>query len=136
MQTAIPSFVGFARAPWNKGRLIGQKRPLRPKDVWAIRVRLQLEQRRRDLALFNLAIDSKLWGCDLVRLRVSDVCVGDRVQDRATIIQQKTGRPVQFEITEHTRAAIRDWLANTAQGTANTSFRAAFMSSRTSRHRR
>jgi hypothetical protein len=78
MRTVIPSFVGFARAPWEKGRLIGQKRPPRPKEVWAIRVRLQLEQRRRDLALFNLAIDSKLRGGDLVRLRVSDVCVGDR----------------------------------------------------------
>jgi hypothetical protein len=93
MHTAIPSFVGFAKTPWNKGRLIGQKRPLRPKEVWAIRVRLQLEQRRRDLALFNLAIDSKLRGCDLVRLRVSDVCVGARVQDRAMITQRKTGRP-------------------------------------------
>jgi hypothetical protein len=79
MHTAIPSYVGSAKAPWNKGRLIGQKRPLRPKEVWAIRVRLQLEQRRRDLALFNLAIDSKLRGCDLVQLRVRDVCVGDRV---------------------------------------------------------
>jgi integrase len=116
MHTAIPSFIGFLKAPWNKGRLIGQKRPLRPREVWAIRVRLQLEQRRRDLALFNLAIDSKLRGCDLVRLRVSDVCVGDRVQDRARVIQQKTGRPVQFEITEQTRAAIRDWLANAAAG--------------------
>ena len=116
MHTSIPSFVGFAKAPWNKGRLIGQKRPLRPREVWAIRVRLQLEQRRRDLALFNLAIDSKLRGCDLVRLRVSDVCVGGRVQDRATVIQRKTGRPVQFEITEQTRAAIRDWLANTVPG--------------------
>src|SRR5215813_7927756 len=116
MHTAIPSFVGSAEAPWNKGRLIGQKRPLRPKEVWAIRVRLQLERRRRDLALFNLAIDSKLRGCDLVRFRVSDVCVGDRVQDRATVIQQKTGRPVQFEITEQTQAAICDWLANTDSG--------------------
>ena len=70
------------RTPWNKGRLIGQKRPLKPKEVWAIRVRLQLEQRRRDLALFNLAIDSKLRGCDLVRLQVNDVCVGDRVPGR------------------------------------------------------
>jgi integrase len=116
MHTAIPSFVGFAKAPWNKGRLIGQKRPLRPKEVWAIRVRLPLEQRRRDLALFNLAIDSKLRGCDLVRLRVSDVCVAGRVQDRTTVIQQKTGTPVQFEITEQTRAAIRDWLADAAPG--------------------
>jgi hypothetical protein len=64
--------VSSHRAPWNKGRLIGQKRPLKPKEVWAIRVRLQLEERRRDLALFNLALDSKLRGCDLVRLQVSD----------------------------------------------------------------
>jgi len=126
MHTAIPSFVGSAEAPWNKGRLIGQKRPLRPKEVWAIRIRLQLEQRRRDLALFNLAIDSKLRGCDLVRLRVSDVCVGDRVQDRATVIQQKTGRPVQFEITEQTRAAIRDWLANAAIGNSHYLFLSRF----------
>jgi integrase len=104
--------VSSHRAPWNKGRLIGQKRPLKPKEVWAIRVRLQLEERRRDLALFNLALDSKLRGCDLVRLQVNDVCVGGRVRDRATVIQRKTGRPVQFEITEQTRAAIRDWVAN------------------------
>jgi integrase len=96
--------------PWNKGRLTGQKRPLKPKDVWAIRVRLQLGHRARDLALFNLAIDSKLRGCDLVRLQVDDVCAGGRVRDRATVIQKKTGRPVQFEITEQTRSSIRDWL--------------------------
>jgi integrase len=96
--------------PWNKGRLTGQKRPLKPKDVWAIRVRLQLQHRARDLALFNLAIDSKLRGCDLVRLQIDDVCAGGRVRDRANIIQKKTGRPVQFEITEQTRAAIRAWL--------------------------
>ncbi len=112
MRASIPSLVGFAKAPWNKGRLTGQKRPLKPKEVWSIRVRLQLERRRRDLALFNLAIDSKLRGCDLVRLRVSDVCVGGRAQERATVIQRKTGRPVQFEITEQTRAAIHDWLAS------------------------
>jgi site-specific recombinase XerC len=99
------------RHPWNKGHLIGQKRPLKPKDVWTIRVRLQLEQRKRDLALFNLAIDSKLCGCDLVGLRIDDVCVGGRVRDRATITQKKTSRPVQFELTEQTRAAILDWLA-------------------------
>src|SRR5882724_3044007 len=69
--------------PWNKGRLIGQKRPLKPRDVWTIRVRLQLEGRKRHLALFNLAIDSKLRGCDLVRLQTDDVCVGGRVRDRA-----------------------------------------------------
>ena len=85
--------------PWNKGRLTGQKRPLKPKDVWAIRVRLQLEHRARDPALFNLAIDSKLRGCDLVRLQVDDVCAGDRVRDRTTVIQKKTGRPVQSKAT-------------------------------------
>ena len=101
-------------ALWNKGRLTGQKRPLKPKDVWAIRVRLQLQHRRRDLALFNLAIDSKLRGCDLVRLQVNDVCVGGQVRDRTTVIQKKTDRPVQFEITEQTRASIRDWLPSVA----------------------
>ena len=100
------------RDPWNKGRLIGQKRPLKPRDVWSIRVRLQGERRARNLALFNLAIDSKLRGCDLVRLQVEDVSVGGRVRDRATIVQKKTGRPVQFEITEQTRAAIQAWLAD------------------------
>jgi integrase len=99
------------REPWNKGRLIGQKRPLKPKDVWTIRVRLQLEGRKRDLAMFNLAVDSKLRGCDLVRLKIDDVSTGARVRDRATVIQKKTSRPVQFEITEQTRAAIGEWLA-------------------------
>ena len=99
------------RAPWNRGRLIGQKRPLKPKDVWTIRVRLQIEGRRRDLAMFNLAIDSKLRGCDLVRLRIDDVFAGGGVRDRATVIQKKTGRPVQFEVTEQTRAAVGEWLA-------------------------
>ena len=118
--------ISSHRAPWNKGRLIGQKRPLRPKEVWAIRVRLQLEERRRDLALFNLALDSKLKGCDLVRLQVNDVCVGGRVRDRATVIQRKTGRPVQFEITEQTRAAIRDWVANSVPGNGQYLFPSRF----------
>jgi len=118
--------VSSHRAPWNKGRLIGQKRPLKPKEVWAMRVRLQLEERRRDLALFNLALDSKLRGCDLVRLQVNDVCVGGRVRDRATVIQRKTGRPVQFEITEQTRAAIRDWVANSVPGNGQYLFPSRF----------
>jgi len=118
--------VSSHRAPLNKGRLIGQKRPLKPKEVWAIRVRLQLEERRRDLALFNLALDSKLRGCDLVRLQVNDVCVGGRVRDRATVIQRKTGRPVQFEITEQTRAAIRDWVANSVPGNGQYLFPSRF----------
>ena len=99
------------QAPRNKGRLVGQKRPLKPKEVWNIRARLQIEARRRDLAMFNLAIDSKLRGCDLVRLKIDDLCVGGRLRDRATIIQKKTGRPVQFELTEQTRASVEDWLA-------------------------
>jgi integrase len=112
--------------PWNKARLTGQKRPLKPKDVWAIRVRLQLQQRARDLALFNLAIDSKLRGCDLVRLQVDDVCAGGRVRDRATIIQKKTGRPVQFEITEQTRAAIRARLPEVEAGNGRHLFPSRF----------
>ena len=121
------------RDPWNKGRLIGQKRPLKPKDVWSIRVRLQVERRARNLALFNLAIDSKLRGCDLVRLQVYDVSVGGRVRDRATIVQKKTGRPVQFEITEQTRAAIQAWLADFEAGAPGTSFPAGSERSRTCR---
>jgi integrase len=99
------------REPWNKGRLIGQKRPLKPKDVWNIRVRLQIKTRKRDLAMFNLAIDSKLRACDLVRLKIDDVYVNGRARDRSTIIQKKTSRPVQFELTEPTRKAVEDWLA-------------------------
>jgi len=98
-------------APWNKGRLVGQKRPLKPKEVWNIRARLQVEARKRDLAMFNLAIYSKLRGCDLTTLKIDDICVGGRLRDRATIIQKKTGRAVQFELTEQTRASIEDWLA-------------------------
>ncbi len=96
--------------PWNKGRLIGQKRPLKPKEVWAIRVRLELTGNKRDLAMFDLAIDSKLRACDLVRLKIYDVQVGGRTRERATIIQKKTGRPVQFEITESTRRALDGWV--------------------------
>ena len=97
--------------PWNKGRLCGQKRPLKLQEVWSIRFRLELENRTRDLALFNLAIDSKLRACDLMSLRVADIAQGKRVQPRARIIQRKTGRPVQFEITEQTRSAVENWIA-------------------------
>lgn len=99
-----------SREPWNKGKLIGQKAPLKVKDIWAIRVRLQLQGRIRDLALLNLGIDSKLRGCDLVNLRVRDVCHGDRVGSRAIVMQQKTHRPVQFEITPSTREALDSWI--------------------------
>ena len=100
-------------SPWNKGKLTGQKSPLRLRDIWAIRVRLQLQNRTRDLALFNLAIDSKLRACDLVRIRVLDVAHdGVHIAHRAIVLQQKTKRPVQFEITEQTRTAISTWIAH------------------------
>jgi site-specific recombinase XerC len=102
--------LGHDHLAWNKGRLLVQKRPLRPRDVWAIRIRLQLEGRKRDLAMFNLAIDSKLRGCDLVCLQTTDVCLGDRVRDRAVVIQKKTGRRVQFELTDQTCSSVQDWL--------------------------
>nr|MBV6629561.1 tyrosine-type recombinase/integrase [Oceanococcus sp. HetDA_MAG_MS8] len=93
--------------PWNKNKLIGQKAPLRLNEIWAIRVRLELEGKVRDLALFNMAIDSKLRACDLVRLRVADVTHGNSgVLSRTTVVQRKTGRPVQFEITARTRKTV------------------------------
>ena len=97
--------------PWNKGKLLGQKPPLKLKEIWAIRIRLQLDQRTRELALLNLAIDSKLRGCDLVALRVHDVVQGSHVAARAIVMQKKTQRPVQFEITEQTRDAVTTWIA-------------------------
>jgi len=96
--------------PWNKGKLIGAKPPLRLKHIWAIRSRLQLAGRKRDLALFNLAIDSELRGCDLVSLRRCDIAPRGYAVDRATIRQHKTGRPVRFELTEQTREAVDDYL--------------------------
>lgn len=99
--------------PWNKGKLIGPKPPLRPKHVWAIRTKLQLERETRDLALFNLAIDSKLRGCDVVSVRVEDVAPRGLTLDRASVRQKKTGRPVKFELTEQSREAIDAYLKAT-----------------------
>jgi site-specific recombinase XerC len=98
------------RPAWNRGRIIGQKRPLLPKHVWAIRVRLEIAGRSRDLALFNLAIDSKLRGCDLVRLKVADVYAAGQVKERTSITHSKTSQPVRFEITEGTRKWLATWL--------------------------
>ena len=95
------------REPWNKGKIVGQKAPFKVKDIWALRVRLQIEHRVRELALFNLGIDSKLRGCDLVALKVRDVCHGDQMATRSIIMQHKTQLPVQFEITDQTRPALR-----------------------------
>ena len=98
------------RVPWNEGKLIGAKPPLRPKHVWLIRTKLQIEGRTRDLAMFNLAIDSKLRGCDVVALKVEDVAPSGYAVDRATVRQKKTGQPVRFELTEQTRQAVDDYL--------------------------
>jgi len=98
------------RRPWNAGKNVGPKRPLRPRDIWAIRFFLDEHRRLRDRALFDIAIDSKLRGCDLVKLRVGDLVSHGSVRERATVIQQKTGRPVQFEIMAEARKSLDAWL--------------------------
>lgn len=108
MENLIPTIR--TREPWNKGKLIGQKAPFKLRELWAIRTRLQLSARTRDLALFDLGIDSKLRACDLVKLKVRDVCHGDQIASRTMVMQQKTHRPVQFEITPLTREAVLAWI--------------------------
>jgi integrase len=103
------------RQPWNKGKPIGAKPPLRPSHVWSIRTKLQMEGRKRDLAVFNLAIDSKLRGCDVVAVRVDDVAPSGYAMDRAAIRQRKTGGPVRFELTDQTRLAIDEYLRLTGR---------------------
>src|SRR5947207_317678 len=111
MQHLVNPFpTAAARSPWNKGKLTGAKPPLRPKHVWSIRTKLQVEGRTRDLAMFNLAIDSKLRGCDVVALKVEDIAPSGYAVDRATVRQKKTGQPVRFEVTEQTRQAVDDYL--------------------------
>ncbi len=108
MANQIP--LNSHREPWNKSKLVGQKAPLKLKEIWAIRIRLELSHRIRDLALFNLAIDSKLRGCDLVKLKIRDISHGNQITARAIVMQQKTGLPVHFEITEQTRNSIYAWI--------------------------
>jgi integrase len=110
-ENAIPTIR--KQTPWNKGKLTGAKPPLRPKHVWSIRTKLQIEGRVRDLAMFNLAIDSKLRGCDVVAIKGDDVAAGGYTADRATVRQKKTGRPVRFELTEQTRQAVDEYLRAT-----------------------
>ncbi|MCW6511703.1 tyrosine-type recombinase/integrase [Lichenifustis flavocetrariae] len=98
------------RRPWNAGRKLGAKRALKPQQVWAVRFWLDREGRLRDRAMFDLAIDSKLRGCDVVKVKISDLVVGGRVRNRALVVQQKTGRPVQFELLESARGSILAWL--------------------------
>ena len=102
---------GFGeRRPWNEGRELGPKRPLKPQQVWAIRFWLDRERRVRDRAMFDLAIDSKLRGCDLVKMKIGSLVTGAEIRNRAMVVQQKTGRPVQFDITAEVRASLLAWL--------------------------
>jgi len=110
MHDSRNSITSAKRVPWNKGKVTGAKPPLRPKHVWAIRTKLHIDQLTRDLALFNLAIDSKLRGCDLVAVRIDDVAPNGYAIDRAGVRQKKTGRPVRFELTEPTQQAIDDYI--------------------------
>lgn len=110
--------VSSAKTPWNKGKLVGQKAPLKLKDIWAIRIRLQLGNRTRELAMFDLGLDSKLRACDLVKLRLRDISHGDRISTRAIVLQQKTSLPVQFEITQPTREAVGAWVKEAHLGAA------------------
>jgi integrase len=112
-QDSVPT--SSKRTPWNKGKVIGPKPPLRPKHVWSIRTKLQIDGRPRDLAMFNLAIDSKLRGCDVVALKVEDVAPSGYAVDRATVRQRKTGQPVRFELTEQTRQAVDDYVKTTGK---------------------
>ena len=111
MRTPNLPAIRARRPAWNRGRIVGQKRPLLPKHVWAIRVRLEIADNHRDLALFNLAIDSKLRGCDLVTLKVVDVFAASQVKERASVIQSKTQKPVRFEITDGTRKSLARWMS-------------------------
>ena len=106
----IFTYITQRKEPWNKGKIIGQKPPLKLKEIWTIRIHLQQQANPRDLALFNLAIDSKLRACDLVRLKVQDISHDGLISQRAYILQQKTKQPVQFEITEQTRKSICRWI--------------------------
>lgn len=110
MQTINLPAIRALRPVWNKGRIVGQKLPLKPKHVWAIRVRLELAENHRDLALFNLAIDSELRSCDLVRMKVVDVMASAQIKARASVLQSKTQKPVRFEISEGTRASVAKWM--------------------------
>jgi len=115
--------------PWNKGKLIGQKPPLKINEIWAIRIRLELTEKIRDLALFNLAIDSKLRGSDLVKLKVNDICHGSQISKRAIVLQQKTKRPVQFEITELTRNSVSNLINKSKLLTNDFLFKSRFKKS-------
>jgi hypothetical protein len=110
METSNLPAIRALRPAWNKGRIVGQKLPLKPKHVWAIRVRLELAENHRDLALLNMAIVNKLRGCDLVRMKVVDVMASGQIKERASVLQSKTQKPVRFEISEGTRSSVAKWM--------------------------
>ena len=112
--------------PWNKGKITGQKPPLKLNEVWSIRIRLQIADKKRDLALFNLALDSKLRSCDLVKLKVSDVAHGTRIAKRSTVMQMKTKRPVQFEITKQTRNSLSELIKSQNLSSTDYLFKSRF----------
>ena len=118
-----------AHTPWNKGKLVGQKPALKLKEIWGIRIRLQIANRVRDLALFNLAIDSKLRSCDLVKIKIRDIAYGSSIASRAMVMQQKTHQPVRFEITEQTRKSISNWISHAQLTTEDYLFKSRFNSS-------
>ena len=118
-----------ARTPWNKGKLVGQKPALKPKEIWAIRIRLQIANRVRDLALFNLAIDSKLRSCDLVKIRIRDIAHGSSIASKTMVMQQKTHQTVRFEITEQTRESISNWISHARLTTEDYLFKSRLNSS-------
>ena len=124
-----PITIYHPKEPWNKNKLVGQKLPLKLQQIWAIRIRLELFNKVRDLALFNLAIDSKLRGCDLVALKVNDIAHGKSIQSRAIIIQKKTGTPVQFEITENTRRSLYALIDQSKLSSSDYLFRSRIQSS-------
>ena len=108
-----------AHEPWNKGKLIGQKPPLKLQEIWTVRTQLRMTEKTRELALFNLAIDSKLRGCDLVALRVRDIAHGNHVIARASLVQHKTREPVRFELTDQTREAVQAWIKEATLSSAD-----------------
>jgi len=110
MEKCETEIAAIKRPVWNAGRTVGAKRALKPKQIWEIRFYLNQRRRLRDRALFDLAIDSKLRGCDLVQLKIGDLVSGGQIRTRAIVTQQKTGRPVQFELLADTRASLLAWL--------------------------
>lgn len=110
METPDLPAIRALRPAWNNGRIVGQRRPVKPKHVWTIRVRLEIAENHRDLVLFYMAIDGKLRGCDLVKIKVVDVMTSSQIKERASVLQSKTQKPVRFEISEGTRALVEKWM--------------------------